>query len=170
MLRRDDGRIGFAELVCDPVLVFAVTEVSDSLLAQDDPKGAHQAGFLLLAVWWARIASTWVLNRPMTGGRFLALVQAFGGRGLVFALACLGMQVGRTVFVLASGEGSAMLRRTKLHIPMAMVASEPAIAHPADPGVLALFLAGNGLFKRVSANSFPVSHWVGKALDRKSVV
>ena len=77
VLRRDDGRIGFAGLVCDLVLVFAITEVSDSLLAQDDPKGAHQTGFLLLAVWWARIASTWVLNRPMTGGLFLALVQAF---------------------------------------------------------------------------------------------
>ena len=74
----------------------------------------------------------------------------------------------------------ARLAFTYLHIPivagivLGAVASERAIAHPGDPGTLvesasaigglALFLLGNGLFKRVSAGNFPLSHHVGLGL------
>jgi len=74
----------------------------------------------------------------------------------------------------------ARLAFTYLHIPivagivLAAVGSERAIAHPHAAGVLAesatviggvaLFLLGNGLFKRISANNFPLSHWVGLVL------
>jgi low temperature requirement protein LtrA len=68
---------------------------------------------------------------------------------------------------------------TYLHIPivagivLAAVGSERAIAHPEDAAVLAegatilggplLFLLGNGLFKRSSAQWFPLSHIAGIA-------
>lgn len=74
----------------------------------------------------------------------------------------------------------ARLAFTYLHIPivagviLGAVGSERAIAHPLDMGSyaegasliggLVLFLLGNGLFKRVSAPNFPLSHWVGIGL------
>ena len=69
---------------------------------------------------------------------------------------------------------------TYLHIPiiagivLGAVGSELTIAHPMYPatwgqslvivGGTLVFLAGNGLFKRVSAPRFPLSHLVGMAL------
>ena len=69
---------------------------------------------------------------------------------------------------------------TYAHIPivagiiLSAVAEEFALAHPHGHagwpeittiiGGVALFLFGNGLFKRVSANNFPLSHSVGIAL------
>lgn len=67
-----------------------------------------------------------------------------------------------------------------MHIPivagvvLVAVGSERAIVHPGDVGTwaesasaiggLALFLVGNGLFKRASSRNFPLSHWIGLAL------
>jgi len=47
----------------------------------------------------------------MAGGLFLSmsLPEAFGERGPVFATAFVGMLIGRTLFTLATGEGSAVL-------------------------------------------------------------
>jgi low temperature requirement protein LtrA len=132
VLRGDDARVSFAELFFDLVFVFAITQISHTLLAHYDLKGALQTGFLFLAVWWVWIYSTWVLNRLdpeqgtvrgllfalMAGGLFLsmALPDAFGDRGLVFALAYVAMQVGRTVFVWVVARGEVMLQRTYLRI------------------------------------------------------
>ncbi len=71
----------------------------------------------------------------------------------------------------------ARLSFTYAHIPivagivLSAVGAERAIAHPADAGQLgdllalgvgnALFLAGNGWFKKLSAEWFPLSHLVG---------
>jgi low temperature requirement protein LtrA len=73
----------------------------------------------------------------------------------------------------------ARLSFTYAHIPivagivLSAVGAERAIAHPADPGGWgdmlalgvgnALFLGGNGWFKRLSARWFPLSHYVGLA-------
>jgi low temperature requirement protein LtrA len=132
VLRGDDGRVGFAELFFDLVFVFAITQVSHLLLEHYDLTGALETGFLFLAVWWVWIYSTWVLNRLdpdevqvrvllfslMAAGLFLsmALPEAFGDRGLVFALAYVAMQVGRTTFVWAHAKGNAVLRSTYLRI------------------------------------------------------
>jgi low temperature requirement protein LtrA len=132
VLRGDDARVGFAELFFDLVFVFAITQVSHVLLAHYDLTGALETGFLLLAVWWVWIYSTWVLNRLdpdqvsvrillfslMAAGLFLsmALPEAFGDRGLVFALAYVAMQVGRTLFVWFAASGNAALANTYLRI------------------------------------------------------
>jgi low temperature requirement protein LtrA len=132
VLRGDDGRVGFAELFFDLVFVFAITQVSHVLLAHYDLRGAIETGFLFLAVWWVWIYSTWVLNRLdpdqfqvrvllfalMAAGLFLsmALPEAFGDRGLVFALAYIAMQVGRTLFVWVHAKGNDILRSTYLRI------------------------------------------------------
>ncbi len=132
VLRGDDARVGFAELFFDLVFVFAITQVSHVLLAHYDLKGALETGFLFLAVWWVWIYSTWVLNRLdpdqpqvrvllfslMAAALFMsmALPEAFGDRGLVFALAYVGMQVGRTLFVWVAAAGNSVLASTYLRI------------------------------------------------------
>lgn len=132
VMRGADERVGFAELFYDLVFVFAITQISHGLLYHYDLAGAAQTAFLFLAVWWVWIYTTWVMNRLdpdqpavrallfalMAAGLFLsmALPEAFGERGLVFALAYVAMQVGRTVFVWLHARGEAMLRRTYLRI------------------------------------------------------
>lgn len=120
VLRVEDGRVGFAELFYDLVFVFAITQVSHTLLAHYDLAGAIETGLLFLGIWLVWIYSTWVFNQLnpddssvrlllfalMIGGLFLSMAvpTAFGERGLVFALAYAGMQVGRTAFVWAMGD------------------------------------------------------------------
>ncbi len=128
VLRTGDGRVSFAELFYDLVFVFAITQISHHLLNTFTPQGALQTAFLFLAVWWVWIYSTWVFNRMdpetmpvrillfamMTGGLFLsmALPQAFGARGDVFGLTFALMQVGRSLFVVATTRGHPLIQRT----------------------------------------------------------
>ena len=109
------------ELFFDLVYVFAITQLSHLLLL-DHPTvgGALETLFLLLVVWWAWQYTTWFTNwfdpdalpvRLLLGAVMLAslvmtvaIPEAFGERGLMFALAYVAIQVGRTVFaVLALG-------------------------------------------------------------------
>lgn len=116
IFRKGDGRVGFAELFFDLVFVFAITQISHSLLGHYNLRGAVEAGVLFLAIWLVWIYTTWVLNQLdpdhvavrcllfllMLGGLFvsMALPQAFDERGMVFAVAFAAMQVGRTGFFL----------------------------------------------------------------------
>jgi low temperature requirement protein LtrA len=162
VLRGDDARVGFAELFFDLVFVFAITQVSHVLVAHYDLKGALETGFLFLAVWWVWIYSTWVLNRLdpdqlqvrvllfslMAAGLFLsmALPEAFGDRGLVFALAYVGMQVGRTVFVWLAASGNTIFSRTYLRILVwFVVAAVLWIAGASVEGTARLWLWGAAL-------------------------
>jgi low temperature requirement protein LtrA len=112
------SRVTYAELLFDLVFVFAVTQVSHTLLAHFTPLGAVQTTLLLLSVWWVWVYTSWVTNwlNPeltpvrillfllMLGGLVLStsIPQAFESRGLWFAIAYATMQVGRTIFWLAS--------------------------------------------------------------------
>ena len=112
------NRVTYAELLFDLVFVFAVTQVSHTLLAHFTLLGAVQTTLLLLSVWWVWVYTSWVTNwlNPeltpvrvllfllMLGGLVLStsIPQAFDARGLWFAIAYAAMQVGRTVFWLAS--------------------------------------------------------------------
>jgi low temperature requirement protein LtrA len=112
------SRVTYAELLFDLVFVFAVTQVSHTLLAHFTPLGAVQTTLLLLSVWWTWVYTSWVTNwlNPeltpvrvllfllMLGGLVLStsIPQAFGERGLWFAIAYAAMQVGRTLFWLIS--------------------------------------------------------------------
>ena len=104
------------ELFFDLVFVFAVTQLSHLLLEHLTLRGTLETLFLLLAVWWAWIRMTWftnwfdpdkllvrlVLVAVMLASLLMsvAIPQAFGERGLMFALAFVAIQVGRTGFVL----------------------------------------------------------------------
>lgn len=104
------------ELFFDLVFVYAVTQLSHALLRQLDAIGAAQVLLLFLAVWWVWVFTSWVTNwldpeRPavrlsllslMLAGLLLsiALPEAFGGHGRLFAGAYVFMQVGRTLFML----------------------------------------------------------------------
>lgn len=110
----DSGKVGMIELFFDLVFVFAVTQLSHSLLAHLTLEGALQATLMLVAVWWVWIFTSWVTNWldpdriPVRIGLFVLMLaglllsvsipKAFTERGLLFAGAYVFMQVGRTVF------------------------------------------------------------------------
>ena len=110
------GKVTNIELFFDLVFVYAVTQLSHTLLHDLSMAGALQVLLLFLAVWWVWIFTGWVTNwlepeRPavrlalltlMLAGLLLsiALPEAFGAHGLLFAGAYVFMQVGRTLFTL----------------------------------------------------------------------
>ncbi|RJF88068.1 hypothetical protein D3874_14440 [Oleomonas cavernae] len=112
----EHGRVTFVELFFDLVFVFAVTQLSHSLLKHFTPLGALETALLLMAVWWVWIYTSWVTNwldpdkpavRLMLFGLMLAglllstsLPEAFEARGLLFAGAYVAMQLGRSLFML----------------------------------------------------------------------
>lgn len=122
LLRSRDGepraRVTYAELFFDLVFVFAVTQLSHAVLKRPDGEGLLHAAMLLLAVWWSWIYTAWATNWldperglvrlmlfVMMGAALLlaaAIPEAFGGRGMVFAVGHVVIQVGRTAFFLIS--------------------------------------------------------------------
>ncbi|SQI32613.1 Predicted membrane protein [Serratia plymuthica] len=119
LLRVRDGRgasVSFSELLFDLIYVFAVTQLSHYLLHHLTLTGALETLLLWFAVWLAWQYTAWVTNwfnpdtRPirillfaiMLLGLFAAsaLPQAFGERGLIFALFYVAIQVGRSWVVL----------------------------------------------------------------------
>src|SRR5919202_2324762 len=130
LLRTRDGgeqRVTPLELFFDLVYVFAITQLSHLLLDHLTIGGALETLFLLLAVWWAWVYTTWVANwfdpdrwpvRLMLVAVMLAslvmsvaIPDAFGERGLMFALAYVTIQVGRTLFVVLALDKSSSLGR-----------------------------------------------------------
>src|SRR3954466_6662212 len=117
-LPNQHSRVTYAELFFDLVFVFAVTQVSHTLLGRFTPLGALQTTLLFLAVWWVWVYTSWITNwlNPertpvrillfvlMLGGLVLStsIPRAFESRGLWFATAYAAMQVGRTIFLLMS--------------------------------------------------------------------
>ena len=129
LLRRRDGhhaRVGFVELFFDLVFVFAITQISHTLLAHLTWLGALQAAIMLGAVWWVWIDTSWITNwldpeRPlvrvmlfglMGAGLVLStsLPEAFGEKGLVFAIAFASLQIGRGLFTLWAVRGDPVQR------------------------------------------------------------
>jgi low temperature requirement protein LtrA len=119
--------VTYAELFFDLVFVFAVTQISHTLLGRFTPLGAVQVTLLFLAVWWVWVYTSWItnwLNPEMTPVRLLLFLLMLGGlvlstsiphafeaRGLWFAVAYAGMQVGKTVFLWLSTPPSRPLAR-----------------------------------------------------------
>lgn len=112
----EEAKVESVELFFDLVFVFAVTQISHTLLAHLTVLGAFQAAFILMAVWWVWVYTSWVTNwvDPRHGAvRLLLFVlmlaglllstsipKAFETRGLLFAGAFVFMQVGRSVFMV----------------------------------------------------------------------
>ena len=109
------ARVTFVELFFDLVFVFAITQLSHSLLNHYTPVGLTETAFLTLAVWWVWIYTSWAtnwLNPQSTPVRILlfsmmaaglvlssSIPEAFGEKGLAFAAAYVAMQLVRTTFL-----------------------------------------------------------------------
>src|ERR671917_144480 len=144
LLRTRDGgeqRVMPLELFFDLVYVFAITQLSHLLLDHLTVGGVLETLFLLLAVWWAWIYTTWTTNwfdpdrlpvrlmlvAVMLASLFMsvAIPEAFGERGLMFAIAYVAIQVGRTAFVLVALGGTHPLSRNFQRVLSWYVASGP---------------------------------------------
>jgi len=111
-------RVTYVELFFDLVFVFAITQISHTLLAHFTPLGVLQTTILFLAVWWVWIFTSWITNwldperTPVRVMLFALMIlglllstsipKAFETRGLAFALAFVAMQVGRSAFTFWS--------------------------------------------------------------------
>jgi low temperature requirement protein LtrA len=122
-----DHRVSAMELFFDLVFVFAITQLSHLLLTHLDAGGAFQTALLLLALWWAWVDTAWFTNwfdpdrRPV---RFVligimvatlimavALPEAFGDRGLLFAIPFVVLQVSRFGFAVVATRDEPRLHR-----------------------------------------------------------
>jgi low temperature requirement protein LtrA len=129
MLRAREGgahRVTSVELFFDLVYVFAVTQLSRTLLEHLTWGGAFQTLILLVAVWWAWVYTAWVTNWFHPDHRLVrvlllalmlvslvmsaALPGAFSDRGLLFASAYAAMQVGRTAVIVVALRDNALRR------------------------------------------------------------
>ncbi|AMP15066.1 low temperature requirement protein A [Collimonas pratensis] len=119
LLRARDGheaKVLSVELFFDLVYVFAVTQLSHHLLENLTPLGALQTLVLWFAVWLVWQYTCWVTNwfdpdtlpirlmlfAVMLVGLVMSAVlpDAFGERGMIFAVCYAVMQIGRTLFVV----------------------------------------------------------------------
>src|SRR5215470_8509657 len=127
------ARVTNAELFFDLVFVYAVTQLSHTLLGNFTPLGVVQNTLLFLAVWWTWVYTAWITNwldpdqTPvrillfllMLGGLVLSMSipKAFGERGLWFAGAYAAMQIGRTAFwLLATPKHRMLVRQNAIRI------------------------------------------------------
>lgn len=134
-IRSGHAHVSNIELFFDLVFVFAVTQLSHSLIADLSLAGAVQTAILFFAVWWAWIYTTWVtnwldpehgVNRIVLGlimGAGLvmgsALPTAFTTGGQAFVAAYLAIQIGRSLYASYAlgewrGSGSTNLLRIAL--------------------------------------------------------
>jgi low temperature requirement protein LtrA len=116
--RQDEtrNRVTNIELFFDLVFVFAITQLSHTLLQHLSLLAALQVALLFGAVWQVWIYTVWVTNwldpettpvrlmlfLVMAGGLVMAasIPAAFGSRGVSFALVYVALQVGRSLFML----------------------------------------------------------------------
>ncbi len=121
------AKVGMAELFFDLIFVFAITQLSHSLLARMTPLGGLQTGMLLLAVWslwnytcWAtnaldpqRIPVRLLLFALMLTGLVvsMSIPSAFEGGGWAFAAAYVMMHSLRCIFIARAARSEAPNRR-----------------------------------------------------------
>lgn len=116
--RREEGiaTVSFSELLFDLIYVFAVTQLSHYFLHHLNLLGFLQGAVLWLAVWMGWQHTVWMTNwfdpniRSVRGILFVlmllglilasALPEAFGERGILFAILYVTIQIGRTISIL----------------------------------------------------------------------
>ena len=119
----------FLELFFDLVFVFAITQVSHLLLDHLTWAGLGQSAIALMVVWWAWNYTTWVTNSLdvdrvpvkllmlalMLGGLLMAVAipEAFGDLGLLFAGSYVAIQIGRQTFLTFAGSEKGSLARRR---------------------------------------------------------
>jgi len=119
LMRARDGeetKVTYIELFFDLIYAFAVTQLSHKLVHDLSAIGALETLALWFAVWLGWQYTCWVTNwfdperieirllllAIMLTGMVMAasLPYAYGGRGMIFALSYVGIQVGRSLIVL----------------------------------------------------------------------
>ncbi len=117
----DSGKVGMVELFFDLVFVFAVTQLSHTLLKNLDAQGALQVGLLFMATWWVWIYTVWATNwfdpekKTVRAALFALLVagllmsvsipRAFTDLGWLFGASIMLQQLGRTLAMVAACRG-----------------------------------------------------------------
>jgi low temperature requirement protein LtrA len=112
----EHARVTYVELFFDLVFVFAVTQLSHTMLEHFTPLGMAEVLLLYLAVWWAWMYTSWATNwldpqyasvRLLLFGLMIAglllstsIPKAFETRGLAFVSAYVAIQIGRSIFML----------------------------------------------------------------------
>jgi low temperature requirement protein LtrA len=131
-VRGQHARVTTLELFFDLVFVFAITQLSHSLLAHLTLFGAFEAALLMLAVWWAWIYTTWITNwldpdHPVVRSMLFVLMAlglmvstslpgAFGERAIPFAVAYVILQAGRSLFMVWASRANAALSHNFVRI------------------------------------------------------
>lgn len=111
-----NASVSYSELLFDLIYVFAVTQLSHYLLHHLNFLGVIQTTILWFGIWLVWQHTTWVTNwfnpdtRPIRlllfGVMLVSLLmaaslpEAFGDRGLIFAVCYAAIQIGRTLVVL----------------------------------------------------------------------
>jgi low temperature requirement protein LtrA len=109
-------KASFPELFFDLVFVFALIQLSHTLAEDFSSTTATETLLLILAIWWLWIYTTWITNLLDTEKEAvrlllfalmfcgvllaIALPEAFGDQGVVFAGLYCAMQLGRSAFML----------------------------------------------------------------------
>jgi low temperature requirement protein LtrA len=120
-------RAVFLELFFDLVYVFALTQLTQTLLEHLDWSGAFQALVLFLALWWVWSVTAWITDlydpkrapiwllvmATMLGSLIMAaaLPNAFGTWGLIFAGAYVAIHLGRGLIFVPLLRGHEVQRR-----------------------------------------------------------
>jgi low temperature requirement protein LtrA len=135
---------GNLELFFDLVFTFAMSQVTQLMLHDLSPTGFGRAALALLAVWWAWVGYTWLINTFDTANVWheavviaamaamlvaaTALPTAFTSGALVFAIALLVVRLIHVAkFVAYSSDEDADLRRSVRRIAPAFVAAPACI-------------------------------------------
>ncbi|PWU54036.1 low temperature requirement protein A [Micromonospora globispora] len=152
LLRRpgEPRRSNFLELFFDLVFVVALAQLSQGLIQDLSWSGACQTLVLLLAMWWIWTITAWttdlydpqqpaiqlLVTATMLGSLLMvvALPDAFGERGLVFAGVYVAMHIGRQLFLVLALRGHELQRRTIRLLFWFSVSAVPWIAGALVPG------------------------------------
>jgi low temperature requirement protein LtrA len=158
LLRRpgEPPQATYLELFLDLVFVLTIMQLSHGLIQDLTWSGAFQALVLLLAVWWVWTNTAWMTDlydpqRPAIQllviatmlGTFVmavALPDAFGQRGLVFAGVYVAIHIGRSLFLVLALRGHEAQRRPARVLFWFGVSAVPwiagALAHGTARGAL----------------------------------
>ncbi|SCL33043.1 Low temperature requirement protein LtrA [Micromonospora rhizosphaerae] len=152
LLRRpgEPRQTNFLELFFDLVFVVALAQLSQALIQDLRWSGAFQTLVLLLAMWWIWTMTAWTTDlydpeRPaiqllvtatMLGSLVMvvALPDAFGERGLVFAGTYVTIHVGRQLFLVLALRGHELQPRSIRVLFWFGVSAVPWIAGAAAHG------------------------------------
>jgi low temperature requirement protein LtrA len=125
-----EERVRPLELFFDLVFVFAITQVTGFLAANQTAEGLLRGGLLLGALWWAWAAYAWLTNTldPEEGAVRLAMFasagamlivalatpEAFGANALVFGIAYFIVRALHVVLYVIAGRDDPELRSAVL--------------------------------------------------------